>query len=57
MSVLHHAEILENIFEEVQEAFPYLDEDKQIEIANQRFQDMCSKQTDTRGVEILPKIN
>ena len=41
MSVLHHAEILENIFEEVQEAFPYLDEDKQIEIANQRLQDMC----------------
>ena len=41
MSVLHHAEILENIFEEVQVAFPYLDEDKQIEIANQRFQDMC----------------
>ena len=41
MSTLHHAEILETIFEEVQEAFPYLDEDKQIEIANQRFQDMC----------------
>ena len=41
MSVLHHAEILENSFEEVQAAFPYLDEDKQIEIANQRFQDMC----------------
>ena len=37
MSVLHHAEIPENIFEEVQEAFPYLDEDKQIEIANNRF--------------------
>ena len=41
MSTLHHAEILENIFDEVVEAFPYLDEDKQIEIANQRFQDMC----------------
>ena len=41
MSVLHHAEILENIFEEVQEAFPYLDEDKQIEIANKRFEELC----------------
>ena len=41
MSVLHHAEILENIFDEVQEAFPYLDEDKQIEIANKRFEEMC----------------
>ena len=41
MSVLHHAEILENIFDEVVEAFPYLDEDKQIEIANKRFEDMC----------------
>ncbi len=41
MSTLHHEAILETIFEEVQEAFPYLDEDKQIEIANQRFQDMC----------------
>ena len=41
MSTLHHEAILETIFEEVQEAFPYLDEDKQIEIANQRFEDMC----------------
>ena len=41
MSVLHHAEILENIFDEVQEAFPYLDEDKQIEIANKKFEEMC----------------
>jgi len=41
MSVLHHAEILENIFDEVVEAFPYLDEDKQIEIANKRFEEMC----------------
>ena len=29
--------LLETIFEEVQEAFPYLDEEKQIEIANNRF--------------------
>ena len=30
-------DLLETIFEEVQEAFPYLDEEKQIEIANNRF--------------------
>ena len=37
MSTLHHEDLLLSIFEEVQEAFPYLDEDKQIEIANNRF--------------------
>ena len=41
MSTLHHEDLLLLIFDEVQEAFPYLDEDKQIEIANQRFEDMC----------------
>ncbi len=41
MSCLQNEMILENIFEEVQEAFPYLSEDKQIEIANQRFEDLC----------------
>ena len=41
MSCLQNELLLETIFEEVQEAFPYLDEDKQIEIANNRFQDMC----------------
>ena len=41
MSTLHHEDLLLSIFEEVLEAFPYLDEDKQIEIANQRFEDMC----------------
>ena len=41
MSCLQNEMILENIFEEVQEAFPYLDEEKQIEIANNRFQDLC----------------
>ena len=30
-----------DIFEEVQENFPYLDEEKQIEIANNRFQELC----------------
>ena len=41
MSTLHHEDLLLTIFEEVQEAFPYLDEDKQNEIANNRFQEMC----------------
>ena len=39
MSTLHHEDLLLSIFEEVQEAFPYLDEDKQIEIANKTFED------------------
>ena len=33
MSCLQNELILESIFEEVQEAFPYLSEEKQIEIA------------------------
>ena len=37
MSNQANIELLESIFEEVQEAFPYLDEEKQIEIANYRF--------------------
>ena len=41
MSTLTHEDMLLEIFDEVQEAFPYLDEEKQIEIANQRFEDLC----------------
>ena len=41
MSTLHHEDMLLDIFEEVQENFPYLDEEKQIEIANNRFQELC----------------
>ena len=41
MSVLHQEDMLLQIFDEVQVAFPYLDEEKQIEIANKRFDDMC----------------
>jgi len=41
MSTLHHEDLLLTIFEEVQEAFPYYDEDKQIEIANKRFEELC----------------
>ena len=37
MSNQANIDLLETIFEEVQEAFPYLDEEKQIEIANTRF--------------------
>ena len=37
MSCNANTELLESIFEEVQEALPYLDEEKQIEIANNRF--------------------
>ena len=37
MSNQVNIDLLETIFEEVQEAFPYLDEEKQIEIANNRF--------------------
>ena len=41
MSTLHNEDMLLDIFEEVQENFPYLDEEKQIEIANNRFQELC----------------
>ena len=39
MSWLQNELLLESIFEEVQECFPYYDEEKQIEIAKQRFED------------------
>ena len=41
MSTLHHEDLLLTIFDEVCEEFHYLNEDKQIELANQRFEDMC----------------
>ena len=41
MSTLHHEDMLLDIFEEVHEAFPYLEEETQIEIANNRFQELC----------------
>ena len=40
MSTLTHEDMLLDIFDEVQENFPYLDVDKQIEIANKRFEDL-----------------
>ena len=41
MSTLHHEDLLLTIFEEVQEAFPFLEEDVQIMIANNRFEEQC----------------
>ena len=41
MSTLTHEDMLLQILDEVQEAFPYYDEEKQIEIANKRFEDLC----------------
>ena len=41
MSCLQNELLLESIFEEVQECFPYYDEEKQIEIAKKRFDDLC----------------
>ena len=41
MSCLQNELILESLFEEVQEAFAYLSEEKQIEIAQKRFEDMA----------------
>ena len=45
MSNQANIELLETIFEEVQEAFPYLDEEKQIEIANNRFWEISQRQS------------
>jgi hypothetical protein len=41
MSTLHHEDLILSIFEEVQEAFPYLSEEQQAKIAVQRFDDLC----------------
>ena len=41
MSTLHHEDLLWDIYDEEVENFPYLDEEKQIEIANKRFEELC----------------
>ena len=41
MSTLTHEDMLLDISDPVQEHLPDLDEDQQIEIANQRFEDLC----------------
>ena len=48
MSNQANIDLLETIFEEVQEAFPYLDEEKQIEIANNRFWEIAQWNSKTR---------
>ena len=41
MSTLHHESILETLFEEVCEEFPYFTEEMCAAIAQRRFEDMC----------------
>ena len=41
MSTLHHESILETLFDEVCEEFPYFTEEMCAAIAQQRFEDMC----------------
>ena len=41
MSTLHHEDLLWDIYDQVVGEFPELDEDKQIEIANKRFEELC----------------
>ena len=48
MSNQANIELLETIFQEVQECFPYLDEEKQIEIANNRLWDLAQWDSKTR---------
>ena len=57
MSNQANIELLETIFEEVQEAFPYLDEEKQIEIANNRFWDLAQWDSKTHtGTRLLSAL-
>jgi len=53
MSNQANIELLETIFEEVQEAFPYLDEEKQIEIANNRFWDIAQWTSKTKSGALI----
>ena len=54
MSNQANIDLLETIFEEVQEAFPYLDEEKQIEIANNRFWEIAQWDSKTpTGTQLL----
>jgi hypothetical protein len=41
MSTLHHESILETLFDEVCEEFPYFTEEMCASIAQKRFEDMC----------------
>ena len=41
MSTLHHESILETLYDEVCEEFPYFTEEMCAAIAQRRFEDMC----------------
>ena len=41
MSTLHHESILETLFDEVCEEFPYFTEEMCAAIAQRRFEDLC----------------
>ena len=41
MSCLHNEEILENLFEQIQEEYPTLSENEQIKLTEEMFNDLC----------------
>ena len=41
MSCLHNEEILENLFEQIQEEYPTLNENEQIKLTEEMFNDLC----------------
>ena len=41
MSCLHNEEILENLFEQIQEEYPTLSENEQIILTEEMFNDLC----------------
>ena len=55
MSTLHHEDMLLDIFEEVQENFPYLDEEKQIEIANNQISGLMPMMYEFDGYDEILK--
>ena len=41
MSCLHNEEILENLFEQIKEEYPTLNENEQIKLTEEMFNNMC----------------
>ena len=41
MSCLHNEEILENLFEQIKEEYPTLNENEQIKLTEEIFNNMC----------------
>ena len=41
MCCLHNEEILENLFEQIQEEYPTLNENEQVKLAEKMFDDLC----------------